>query len=139
MLRPSAQRAVVVGVDGSPDAEAALRWASRYAAETGASVTAVHAVGLLEHGGFKEASTDGARVREIVSGADLDASRVEWRREDGEPCAVLRRIAETEPHVALVVVGTRGAGAHPGAVLGSTSLELAARCPVPLVIVPPDA
>jgi len=33
-------------------------------------------------------------------------------------------------------VGSRGASAHPGTLLGSTSLELAEHAPVPLTIVP---
>ena len=36
----------------------------------------------------------------------------------------------------LLVVGSRGAGAHTGLLLGSTSLELAEHALVPLVIVP---
>jgi nucleotide-binding universal stress UspA family protein len=47
--------------------------------------------------------------------------------------SVLLRLATDEP-ADLVVVGTRGEGARTGALLGSTSLALAERCPCPLVI-----
>jgi len=38
-----ARQVVVVGIDGSAESVAALGWASRYAAATGAKVRAVHA------------------------------------------------------------------------------------------------
>jgi hypothetical protein len=40
---------IAVGYDGSPDAAIAVRWALGAAGETGATVTIVHATGLLEH------------------------------------------------------------------------------------------
>jgi len=53
----------------------------------------------------------------------------------GEPCSVLSR-AESDPVQAdLLVVGTRGKGAHHGVPLGSTSHGLEDRVTVPLLIV----
>ncbi len=129
-------RRVVVGVDGSSAATAALRWAAGEAVATGAQLVVVHAVGLLEHAGLATAPAQEARedvVRRVVEEAGLDATRLDWRVVDGEPCAALLRQAGGAD---LVVVGTRGAGAHSGTLLGSTSLALAEHAVVPLVIVP---
>jgi nucleotide-binding universal stress UspA family protein len=55
---------------------------------------------------------------------------------DGDPCSVLLRMAEPPEAADMLVVGSRGAGAHRGMLLGSTSLELAEHALVPLTIVP---
>lgn len=124
--------AVAVGFDGSPDAASALRWAAALAVRTGAELRVVHAVGLLEHAGLAEGPAREAALA-LAAEAGLDPARVRWRRVDGEPASVLVR--EAEQGAELLVVGTRGFWGHPGT-LGSTSLELAERAPVPLVIVP---
>jgi nucleotide-binding universal stress UspA family protein len=123
---------IAVGYDGSPDAAAALRWAAAVAASTGAEVRVVHAVGLLEHAGLAEGPARDA-ADAIVADSGIGEHRVQWLRVDGEPASVLVRQAEEGAD--LLVVGTRGFWGHPG-VLGSTSLELAERAPVPVVIVP---
>lgn len=127
---------IVVGYDGSPDAEAALRWAASLAAALGAAVRVVHAVGLLEHAGLAPVAAHEQRARTIAVAAGLDAASFEWCVEDGDPDSVLRRAAEGADPAELLVVGTRGASAHPGTLLGSTSLGLAERAPVPVVVVP---
>jgi nucleotide-binding universal stress UspA family protein len=127
---------IVVGYDGSPESEAALGWAASLAAALGAVVRAVHAVGLLEHARLTPLAVHEQRARAVVTGAGLDASRFEWHVVDGEPGSVLRRESEGVHAGDLLVVGTRGAGAHPGTLLGSTSLGLAERAPVPVVVVP---
>ena len=66
----------------------------------------------------------------------MDQLDVEWCVVDGDPCTALLRMAGSPGGVALLVVGSRGASAHPGTLLGSTSLELAEHAPVPLTIVP---
>jgi nucleotide-binding universal stress UspA family protein len=55
---------------------------------------------------------------------------------DGDPCSALLRMAQTPDGASLLVVGSRGAGAHAGTLLGSTSLELAEHARVPVAIVP---
>lgn len=130
---------IAVGFDGSPDSEAALRWACALAVSARARIRVVHAVGMLEHAGLAHHAGREASARAVASEEGLDPSAVQWLVEDGEPCAALRRNAEGPDAAELIVVGTRGAGAHPGPVLGSTSLALASYSPVPLVIVPsPD-
>lgn len=124
--------AIAVGYDGSPDAAAALRWAAALATRTRAELRVVHAVGLLEHAGMAGGPARDAALA-VAAEAGADEARVTWRRVDGEPASVLVR--EAENGADLLVVGSRGFWAHPG-VLGSTSLELAERAPVPVVIVP---
>jgi nucleotide-binding universal stress UspA family protein len=68
---------LIVGVDGSPEAREALRWASRLAAGRGRDVIAAHALGLLE-------SIDGV----VVSSDDHRAEIEEMVRRDW--CASLR-------------------------------------------------
>lgn len=124
---------VAVGYDGSAGAEAAVRWAAGAAAAVGADLTVVHAVGLLEHAGLAASAAREDAARRLAGEAGLGPERVSWQEVDGDPCSALLR---TGRQVDLVVVGTRGAGAHPGTLLGSTSLELAEHAPVPVVIVP---
>ncbi|HXZ62916.1 MAG TPA: universal stress protein [Acidimicrobiales bacterium] len=133
----SATGTVVVGYDGSADAGSAVTWAARTALALGASLCIVHAVGLLEHGGVGgRGPVDGAAAVERACQAGLDESAVEWRVVDGDPCSALLRVTEGPEPVALLVVGSRGSGAHAGTLLGSTSLELAEHAPVPVTIVP---
>jgi len=73
----------------------------------------------------------------IAADAGLGPGEVEWRVVDGDPCGALLRMAEPPETAILLVVGSRGAGAHAGSLLGSTSLELAEHSPVPVTIVPP--
>lgn len=132
----SAPRLIAVGYDGSADAVAALRWAAELAVATSGRLRIVHAVGLLEHAGF--GAREGAHEEtalDIAIRAGLDRSDVEWRIRDGEPAAVLKREALDDDAADLLVVGTRGAGAHGGGTLGSTSLDLAQSATVPVVVV----
>ena len=133
----SATGVVVVGYDGSADAGSAVTWAARTARSLGAPLCIVHAVGLLEHSGVGgRRPVDGAAAVDLARAAGLDESAVEWRQVDGDPCSALLRVTEGPEPVALLVVGSRGSGAHAGTLLGSTSLELAEHAPVPVTIVP---
>jgi nucleotide-binding universal stress UspA family protein len=130
-------RTIAVGFDGSPDADAAVRWAMDVASQTDADLAVVHAVGLLEH------SADPAvamRLEEAVlamaTERGIDHARVHWHLVDGDPCSALLRVADAPIVADLLVVGSRGQGAHAGLLLGSTSHELAEHAAIPLVIVP---
>jgi nucleotide-binding universal stress UspA family protein len=128
---------IVVGVDGSEDAGAAIAWAAQLARELGAAVVAVHAVGLLEH---ERADPDNRHLQARLGDwtttlDDLPAERVRRQLLPGAPVSTILQAAQVED-ADLVVVGTRGTGARTGVLLGSTSLQLAEQCPCPLVIVP---
>jgi nucleotide-binding universal stress UspA family protein len=141
----SAGGTLVVGVDGSPYAQAALTVAAALAEELGAEVVAVHALGLLVHAGTttSPAQEHRAEVAALLSGewtAQLRAAGVDHRCElvDGNPVTALQTVADTE-HARMVVVGTRGSGGFPGLQLGSTSHQLAQHCRIPVLVVPPPA
>jgi nucleotide-binding universal stress UspA family protein len=138
---------IVVGVDGSSGAAAALRWAMTEAAVRGASIEAVCAwhfpvpVGLP----YADAQTLASVDLETAARAEL-ASAVESARSgpsSGIPIeqrVVFGHAAEQLLIAAegadLLVVGSRGRGGFAGLLLGSVSRQCAehARCPV--VIVP---
>jgi nucleotide-binding universal stress UspA family protein len=133
---------IVVGVDGSPCSERALEWAAALAAELGAEVVAVHALGLLVHVGATTAPAQEhrAEVRARLEGpwtASLRAAGVAHRcvLVDGNPVTALLAAAG-EHGGCMVVVGSRGTGGFPGLQLGSTSHQLAQYASLPVVIVP---
>jgi nucleotide-binding universal stress UspA family protein len=126
---------VVVGVDTSAESLAALDLALVLAGRLGTRLLAVHAVGLLEEGGYRSHPDLAAIVEEARARAGPDAARDVGRlEEDGVPMDVLLRVAEREG-AALIVVGSRGLG---GALrqLGSTSEALVTRSTVPVLVVP---
>ncbi len=133
----SAVHEIVVGYDGSPDSKSALKWAANLAAQCHARLTALHAVGLLEHAGL---TTTGSPHRDdavgIAVNAGLDETAIEWMVVDGDPCSALLRLVDPPTLVDLLVVGSRGSGQHAGTLLGSTSLELVEHAGVPVVVVP---
>lgn len=142
---PHGVRTIVVGVDGSADSDAAVRFAGGLAAALGAEVVAVHALGLLDR-----LEPDGPRVPtqshrdEIaakVSGewtAPLRADGVSHRAvlHDGNPVDVVLQVVD-EVGADLVVLGSRGTGGSPVKLLGSTSSQVAQLAPCPVTIVPP--
>jgi nucleotide-binding universal stress UspA family protein len=128
---------VVVGVDGSAEARAALRWAFAVAGGLGARLVVVHALGLLEGAGLRP-TVDPAEVAGEVAGelaADGGSPKsVTTLIEPGTPPDVLVRVAAREGGD-LVVVGSRGLGGTRLA-LGSTSEAVLSRSPVPVVVLP---
>ncbi|MFN0090114.1 MAG: universal stress protein [Acidimicrobiales bacterium] len=122
-------RLIVVGVDGSAAARAALDWAVAAGRAFGAEVAAVHAVGVQE-------AAAGEAVRAAFEGewtAGLDEVAHRRLLRYGPPeLALLAAVRELDAD--LVVVASRGLGG--AAVVGSTSQHLVETCPTPLVIVP---
>jgi nucleotide-binding universal stress UspA family protein len=136
---------IVVGVDGSPHSEAALRWALEDAEARQGEVTAIFAwqVPFL--------SIPGAYDRE-----ELEATYKKYIVEivsavaPSPPVPPATVVAEGDPAEALIVasdnaellvLGTRGRSPFAGLVLGSVSQRCAAaaRCPVVLIKVPADS
>jgi nucleotide-binding universal stress UspA family protein len=133
---------VVCGIDGSANAQHALRWCADLVAETGGEVVAVHAAGLVEMIGGEAVPTFSHRseIEDLcvtVWCAQLASSGVEWRHAvlDGHPVDVMLRAAD-EFAAGLIVVGRRGHGNASG--VGSTSAELARRATYPVAIVPTE-
>ena len=132
---PAGQVRLVVGVDTSPESIAALEWALRTAAAFAGSVTVVHAVGLLEEGGYRPRPDLSATVQDAcarVVAADCPPTNVVL--EDGPAADVLIRVAERE-HADMIVVGRRGLGQAPR-VLGSVSEHVLDFARLPVLVVP---
>ncbi|MFE9423886.1 universal stress protein [Kitasatospora sp. NPDC006697] len=140
-------RRIVVGVDGSPAANAALRWAARQAAATGAEV--VEAVGVWELPSYyalaggalpppSEELNPQRLSEQILHDAVLavlgeqPAVKVAEVVLPGPPAAALLRQAEGAE---LLVVGSRGLGGFAGVLLGSVSRHVVEHAPCPAVVV----
>jgi nucleotide-binding universal stress UspA family protein len=134
---------IVVGVDGSPTSELALRWAVDEARRTGQTVHAVTAWDCpANYGvGYFDDRVDWAQdgrtalknaVEHVLSGGD--SPPVEQHVVHGHPVHVLLDAAAGAD---LLVVGSRGHGGFAGMLLGSVSQHLAAHAPCPVLIVPP--
>ena len=139
---------IVVGVDGSPGGEAALRWAVEEAKVRGAELLIVHAyetpfylVGMGEPAPVAvepETVEDAARavmdeVVEPVLATGTDGVTVHKAIAEGPAAAVLREAAHDAD---LLVVGTRGRGGFTGLLLGSVSSQVTHHAPCPVVVVP---
>lgn len=138
---------IVVGVDGSPAAEAALTYAISEAEVWGAELTAVAGVPVGSGAGllaWLPATIDHEQVlRDVQEGLDVVVDRaleghdLQVRRHvlDGTGAALL---TEFSTAVDMVVVGSRGRGGFAGLLLGSTSQAVLhhAVCPVTVVRAP---
>jgi len=138
---------IVVGVDGSPTADEALRWAIRQARLTGAAVDAVAAWEYpASMGGFGLApmgmydNTDFARVAadsiaDAIGRVGDPAARgvtVRPRVAEGNAATVLLAAADGAD---LLVVGSRGHGGFTAALLGSVSQHCVHHAPCPVVVI----
>jgi nucleotide-binding universal stress UspA family protein len=130
---------IVVGVDGSPQSEDALRWAAAQASRAHAELRAVLAWELpLGYGLTVRPETDwaahgaallDATVRRALE--ERDAAGVVQEVVEGSPAGELLRAAEDAD---LLVVGSRGRGGFAGMLLGSVSRHVAAHATCPVVV-----
>jgi nucleotide-binding universal stress UspA family protein len=123
---------VVVGVDGSFQSVAALRWAARYADATGAAMRAVIARHPEADGQPTMSGTavlDDALARALPG--DI-APAVERKVRSGHPAQVL---IDESREADLLVVGSSGHGGFTGMLVGSVSIHCVtgAYCPVTVV------
>lgn len=140
---------IVVGVDHSEGAKAALRFALEEAKLRQAKLHAVHVwqfSGSIGAPGIEESTRGfGANLDEHRRAAEgaLDASlreaipdagqvEIERRVVEGAPAAVL---VEESRGADLLVVGSRGRGGFSGLLLGSVSQQCAHHAACPVVIV----
>ena len=131
------RQTIAVGFDGSASSQIAVRWAFATASPLEARVVLVHAVGLLEGQHRHDVPEEFEKaVATIADELDFEQDRISWLVDNGDSCSVLLRCIDEPVSADLLVVGSRGQGVHAGLMLGSTSLQLAERSTIPLVIVP---
>jgi nucleotide-binding universal stress UspA family protein len=142
----SGQELVVVGVDGSPESVAALRWAARYATATGARVRALlawhypGAVGGPPPGMAPETVHDQteAQMHATLDAAiatayqGQEAAAVEKGTVYGHPAQAL---VEASREADLLVVGHQGHGGFTGMLVGSVSIHCVTGAFCPVVVV----
>jgi nucleotide-binding universal stress UspA family protein len=138
---------ILVAVDGSPESDAAVRWAAREAELRHLPITLVHVVVPVVtswpvrslQAEFNEWQEDNARqvieqaqkmLRSSLGGSELSDIRTEVLHGYAVPALV-----EASTDAWMLVVGSRGMGAFGRAVLGSTSGGVVrhAHCPVAIL------
>jgi nucleotide-binding universal stress UspA family protein len=142
-----ATRKIVLGLDGSPGATAALEWCTTYAPLLDAEVIAVNVLDLssLYFGPATIAALQ-RPVEEVRASRrtaleewtePLRARGIPYRVEvvDGLAAPALDQLAVAED-ADLVVVGRRGSGGFAELVLGSTPHTLAHHSHRPVIVVP---
>jgi nucleotide-binding universal stress UspA family protein len=133
---------ILVGVDGSANGAAALRWALAEADLRGATVTALHAWGHAApgHAGgghtfdadYGATEADAALAAAIAAAAGPDTVAVTRRVVCSLPAKALLEAATGSD---LLVVGARGLGGFRGLLLGSVSAQCLHHTTGPLAVV----
>lgn len=140
---------IVVGIDGSPPADDALRWALDEARLRGADLEVVHAwehpaVAMVQYGNvalpvtardeLEKAAEELIRrtLRDVVGAKAGQPVTLSTVIREGKPSEVL--VAESKD-AAMVVVGARGRGGFSSLLLGSVSSQVVHHATVPVVVV----
>jgi nucleotide-binding universal stress UspA family protein len=141
---PPATRRIIVGVDGSGPARAALRWAIDEGSARQLPVVALHAwrYPYVSNGLFVPVVDVDLLEKCAAELLDheidaVDASRLAspiQRRVEPAPAAAAIMAAAGED--AIVVVGSRGLGGFKGLLFGSVSDQLTLHAPCPVVVLP---
>jgi nucleotide-binding universal stress UspA family protein len=141
---------IVVGIDGSPHASAALRWAADEARLRSATLEVVHAWTFVpvttpaDSGLVPMAWTDNVELLDVTRRAAEEAAAAQVSEVLGADNAAHVTVVEGSPDdvllaaaqdADLLVVGNRGRGNLAAALLGSTSSKVADESPCPVVIV----
>lgn len=136
---------IVVGVDGSPNGTAALRWAIEQATATGAALEVVHAWHPPYVGGepyvFSPVPWDDClRAAEVTLDRAVDLVDLSGLADPPERILVdgsaAHAVVEVSGGASMVVVGARGTGGFAGLLLGSVSDQVARHAHCPVVVVP---
>jgi nucleotide-binding universal stress UspA family protein len=143
----ASRRPIVVGVDGSPGADDALRWAVGEARLRHSPLRLTHAyrrypvdariplyadipdvdLELSRHSAEQVLANAVDRASELDAGVEVDGDVI-----SGDPVQVL--LGESE-HASLLVLGSRHLKALGSAVLGSVSAAVSARAACPAIVV----
>jgi nucleotide-binding universal stress UspA family protein len=138
---------IVVGIDGSGQANAALEWAIRMAKGMGSEIIAVYAIDIPTYFPqpygvpvqFDESWRAEMRVEfENKWCEPLKAAGVRYRTviEDGRAASVISSVAERE-NADVIVTGRRGRGGVAELLLGSVSHELVLQSKKPVLLISP--
>jgi len=130
-------REIVVGYDGSPGSEQALRWAIREASDRGTSLTACLAWARDPLAPQDETAADQRAAALLANGlryavARLGPGRV---RHDVVHGPAVKVLCDCSAAAEMVVVSSVGRGEPPGAPIGSVAWRLACSSQVPVVVV----
>jgi nucleotide-binding universal stress UspA family protein len=141
-LRPGVIGRVVVGIDGSKQADAALEWAVEEARRRQATLTVVHAYPPPVAGGpFSALRIDQSMLAD-AAGRVLNASisGIDTTAVDVAPLVVCGSAAgavvDAGDDADLVVVGSRGRGPVKRLLLGSVATQVVHHARVPVAVVP---
>jgi nucleotide-binding universal stress UspA family protein len=149
MSEPSVKYGILVAVDGSPESDAALRWAAAEALMRAASITLVHVIAPVVvtwpvrylQSSYEESQEDNAKhvieraltiVGDASGGSDLNI--LTEVRHGG----VVTELIHASSRAAMTVVGSRGLGAVAGSILGSVSRSLLHYGHGPVAVIRPE-
>jgi len=143
---PPQERIFLVVVDDSPEFSAALRFASRRAANTGGRVALLY---VVERGEFEHWMAVGELMREE---ARQQAEQVLHRHaaqckeisgkmpilhiREGRPRDELLHLLEDEPQISILVLGADSGGKGPGPLVSYLVGKVSGKLRVPVTIVP---
>lgn len=137
---------IVVGVDGSPGSDAALRWATEQALRCGSELVLVHGWSY-PYAVARPGSADPRQemkldaMRALEASAELVGELAPGVRctsiisEDSPSGAILDEVQDRGRGADLVVVGSRGHGGFASLLLGSVSRTVLQHAAVPVVVV----
>ncbi|MFB7906063.1 universal stress protein [Kitasatospora sp. NPDC056076] len=141
----SAHTRIVVGVDGSPASEQALRWAVDYAKAVGGTVDAVTAweyPAFYGWGGTAVPTGESLNPEELAGQTLAESVAKAVGTDPGVPIAesvlpgnAAGTLLQAAKGAALLVVGSRGLGGFSGVLLGSVSRHVTEHAPCPVVVV----
>jgi nucleotide-binding universal stress UspA family protein len=152
MMNHGAHRGILVGVDGSPSSDLAVRWATQEAATRNVVLTLVHVVAPLVGGWGGVGMTSTPLSAEFGEWQKLEAAKIVNHAIDTAKSAAARSsrlqvntevvfaplvptLVDLTKEAQMTVVGCRGQGAFSRALMGSvgTALVHHAHCPVAVI------
>jgi nucleotide-binding universal stress UspA family protein len=145
MTTASGHQRIVVGIDGSPEAAAALSWAIDEARMRGVGLRVLYIFpamvgffGATAHEYFPQVEKEANKTFEeaLAAAPPMDDLDVQRRIEPGNPSAAL---VEESRNALMLVLGSRGRGAFREMLLGSVSMHCAHHAHCPVVIIRHDS
>ena len=138
---------ILVGIDGSADAQDALEWAAKEAAlrQTSLTVLTVHQAVAGFWGGTLHYAGDTELIEKARQAAQAETDTVLARLGGARPTSVTVKATQGIPaeeiinqgaDAELIVVGSRGGGGFARLLQGSVSAHVAEHAEVPVTILP---